>query len=131
MKHDTVCARAAIVLMLAACAPPPATKSPRNPMRFSNTAQVMTFEQLQKMTHETAFDALRMMPGYTGRLNQAPAQRFALILDGAYTSSLELLAGLRATDLYEIRIVGESYALRSFGGPEIVVTTLARRGRSH
>ena len=81
------------------------------------------------MPGATALDALGTMPSYFGRTTRQPAPRFILILDGTRTSNLEMLNGIQAGDVYEIRVIGESQSVGIQGEVEIVVTTIARRAR--
>lgn len=84
----------------------------------------MTVEQLSQMQGVTALDVLRSMPAYAARVGVSQAPRFTLILDGLRAKDLDILGSIRATELFEIRIVPESQANAVYGSAEIVVTTL-------
>ena len=77
------------------------------------------------MPGATAFDALHPLPSYLSRTMRVPAPRLVLVLDGMRTSNLDFLNVIRATDLFEIRVVGESQSVGYPGEVEIVVTTRA------
>jgi hypothetical protein len=81
------------------------------------------------MPSATAFDALETMSSYFGRTTRQPTPRFVLILDGTRTSNLEMLKGIQASDVFEIRVIGESQSMGNQGEVEIVVTTVARHAR--
>jgi hypothetical protein len=81
------------------------------------------------MPSSSAFDALQTLASYMGRTMRQPAPRFILILDGTRTTNLEMLKGIQASDVFEIRLIGESQSLGDPGEVEIVVTTLASRAR--
>lgn len=80
-------------------------------------------ERLHGLVGLSALEALRMVPGYSSRANRPMPSRFVLILDGTRSSDLEPLRAIRATDLFEIHVVGETAT--STGDVEVVVTTLA------
>jgi hypothetical protein len=94
-----------------------------------SSSSVLRADRLHKMPGATALDALETMSSYFGRTTRQPAPRFILILDGTRTSNLEMLKGIQAGDVYEIRVIGESQSVGNQGEVEIVVTTIAGRAR--
>ena len=119
-------AAAAITIAFAVACAPVTTRVTADASRL-DSSPVMTAERLRKLTGLTAFDALRTMPSYFSRMNQAPTPRFTLVLDGARVSGFELLDTIQATDVLEIRIVSPYRSALGFDGPEVVVTTIAGR----
>lgn len=109
------------------CVRPPAGAGQFVPAASSNS--VLRAERLQKMPGSSAFDALETLPIYMGRTMRRPAPRFVLILDGTRTSSLEMLRGIQASEVFEIRVIGESQSIGDPGEVEVVVTTLASHPR--
>lgn len=125
MKHRTILVTLAVLFALApACARPPARAGEATPAASSNS--ILRADWLQKMPGLTAFDALHALPAYMGRTLRQPTPRFILVLDGTRTSNLDLLRGLQASELFELRVVGESQSIGDPGEVEIIVTTLAR-----
>lgn len=99
------------------------------PSPASSSTSVLRADRLQKMPSSSAFDALQTLASYMGRTMRQPAPRFILILDGTRTTNLEMLKGIQASDVFEIRLIGESQSLGDPGEVEIVVTTLASHAR--
>jgi hypothetical protein len=127
MRSATASLATAIGVTVAVACARPLVSAPRatsDAMRLTGRSPVMTVEQLRQMPGVTALDALRTMPGYTARVGEVGAPHFTLILDGLRAKDLGVLSSIRATDLFEIRILSESQANGSFGGAEIIVTTL-------
>jgi hypothetical protein len=112
------------VPLLAACASTMPRGSEIAPLPSSHA--VLTADRLRKMVGVTAFDALRTMPSFLSLTTRQPGPRFLLIIDGARTSTLDLLKNFQATDLLEIRVVGDSQSLDSSGEVQILVITQAR-----
>jgi hypothetical protein len=119
---------APVVLALAVCCTHPSSEYvPTIPLASSNT--VLRLDRLGKMTGATALDALHTLPSYLSRTMRQPGPRFLLILDGMRTSSLQYLENIQATDVYEIRVIGESQSLETQSDVQIVVTTVAAHDR--
>ena len=95
------------------------------PAPDASSSSVLRADRLQKMPASSALDALQTLPIYMGRTMRQPAPRFVLILDGARTSSLDVLKSIRASDVFEIRVIGESQSIADPGEVEVIVTTLA------
>lgn len=95
------------------------------PAPLASTNSILRFDRLAKMPGATAFDALHTLPSYLSRTMRVPAPRLVLVLDGMRTSNLDFLNVIRASDLFEIRVVGESQSIGYPGEVEIVVTTRA------
>ena|SRR5215831_165059 len=109
------------------CTRPSAGVGEPAPAVSSNS--ILRANRLQKMPGASALDALETLPIYMGRTMRRPEPRFVLILDGTRTSSLEMLRSIQASDVFEIRVIGESQSIDRPGEVEIVVTTLASRAR--
>ena len=109
------------------CARPPVPAGQPAPV-FSSTS-VLRADRLQKMPSSSAFDALQTLASYMGRTMRQPAPRFILMLDGTRTTNLEMLKGIQASEVFEIRVIGESQSIGDPGEVEIVVTTLASHAR--
>jgi hypothetical protein len=109
------------------CAPSPVPAGQPAPV-FSSTS-VLRADRLQKMPSSSAFDALQTLASYMGRTTRQPAPRFILVLDGTRTTNLEMLKGIQASEVFEIRLIGESQSIGVPGEVEIVVTTLASHAR--
>jgi hypothetical protein len=109
------------------CAPSPVPAGQPAPV-FSSTS-VLRADRLQKMPSSSAFDALQTLASYMGRTMRQPAPRFILVLDGTRTTNLEMLKGIQASEVFEIRVIGESQSIGVPGEVEIVVTTLASHAR--
>ena len=126
MKRRTVPVTLAALLVLSSpgCAWPPARTGEATPAASSNS--VLRADWLQKVPGLTAMDALQALPAYMARTMRQPAPRFVLVLDGTRTSNLDLLKGIQASELFEVRVLGESQSLGEPGEVEIIVTTLAR-----
>lgn len=125
VKHHTPLVTLAVLLaMSSGCTQPPMRASEAMPAASSNS--VLRADWLQKVPGLTAMDALHTLPAYMGRTMRKPAPRFVLVLDGTRTSNLDLLQSIQATDLFELRVVGESQSIGDPGEVEIIVTTLAR-----
>ena len=99
------------------------------PALAASSNSVLRADRLQKMPGSTAFEALRTLPIYMGSTQRQPAPRFVLVLDGTRTSNLEMLKGIQASDVLEIRVIGESQSISYPGEVEIIVTTIASRTR--
>jgi hypothetical protein len=91
----------------------------------------MTAEQLSKLQGLTALQALGTMPSYRSTRNQSPSAPFTLVLDGTRVYDLDFLKSICATDVYEIQVKRASENAYGFGGPEVIVTTMAGRRRTH
>jgi len=109
------------------CARPPVGVGELAPA-FSSTS-ILRADRLQKMPGSSAFDALQTLASYTGRTTRQPAPRFILIIDGTRTTNVEMLKGIQASEVFEIRLVGESQSIGNPGEAEIIVTTFARHAR--
>ena len=90
---------------------------------------ILRADRLQRMPGASALDALQTLPIYMGRTMRVPAPRFVLVLDGTRTSSLEMLRSIQASDVFEIRVIGESQSIGYPGEVEVIVTTLASHAR--
>jgi hypothetical protein len=99
------------------------------PSPASSSTSVLRADRLQKMPGSSAFDALQTLATYMGRTMRQPAPRFILILDGTRTTNLGMLQGIQASEVFEIRVIGESQSIGNPGEVEIVVTTLASHSR--
>lgn len=125
MKHHCVLVTVVVLLALSpGCARPPERISEATPAASSSS--VLRADWLQKVPGLTAMDALHTLPAYMGRTMRQPVPRFILVLDGTRTSNLDLLKGIQASELFELRVVGESQSIGDPGEVEIIVTTLAR-----
>jgi hypothetical protein len=122
--HGALVTTAVLLVLAPGCASFPARAGEATPAPSSTS--VLRAEWLQKVPGLTALDALHTLPAYAGRTMRQPAPRFILVLDGTRTSNLDLLKGIQASDLFELRVVGESQSIGEPGEVEIVVTTLAR-----
>jgi hypothetical protein len=89
----------------------------------------LSAQRLAKLGSLTAFDALQTMPSYVSPVHQGNAPRVVLILDGSKSHDLELLKGIKASEVFEIRVVGDIEADVPPGDLEVRVTTLGRRNR--
>ena len=118
-------ASAALVMFALGCGRTAASTD--QPVPAASSTSILRGDRLQKMPGATAFDALQMMATYMSRTMRQPAPRLVLVLDGTLTSNIELLKSIQASDVFEIRVVGESQSLGDQGGVEIVVTTVARQ----
>ena len=128
MKPATAVVTPAVLLVLAlGCARSPTPIDGLTPAASSTS--ILRSDRLQRMPASTAFDALQTLASYMNRTTRQPAPRFILVLDGARTANLEMLRGIQARDVYEIRVIGESQSLGSPGEVEIVVTTVAQHNR--
>lgn len=125
MKYHTTPVTLAVLLALSpGCARTPLRTGEATPAASSNS--VLRADWLQRVPGLTALDALNTLPAYRGRTMRQPAPRFILVLDGTRTSNLDLLKSIQATELFELRVLGESQSIGDPGEVEIVVTTLAR-----
>jgi len=128
MRFANALVTTAVLLALTpGCARTPVPAGQETPA-FSSTS-VLRADRLQKMPSSSAFDALQTLASYMGRTMRQPAPRFILMLDGTRTTNLEMLKGIQASDVFEIRVIGESQSLGEPGEVEIIVTTLASRAR--
>jgi hypothetical protein len=118
---------AVLLAFTSACTRSPARGGEVTPAVSSTS--VLRADRLQKMPSSSAFDALQTLASYMGRTMRQPAPRFILILDGTRTTNLEMLKGIQARDVFEIRLIGESQSLGDPGEVEIIVTTLASHAR--
>lgn len=100
------------------------------PALAASSNSVLRADRLRKMPGSTAFDALQTLPIYMGSTQRQPAARLVLVLDGTRTSNVEMLKGIQASDVLEIRVIGESQSIGYPGEVEIIVTTIASRARS-
>jgi len=116
-----------LVALTTACTRPPTGFAGAAPAVSSNS--VLRADRLQKMPGASAFDALETLPSYFGRTTRVPAPRFVLILDGTRTSNLQMLKSIQASEVFEIRVVGESQSIDRQGEVEVIVTTLASHPR--
>ena len=82
-------------------------------------------ERLEKMTYLTAYDALPLIPGFTRRVKQSENPHFNLWLDGTFTTEIEILKLVRATEVREMRMIGENRTLVDEGRIELVVRTFS------
>jgi hypothetical protein len=119
----TLVTAAVLVVFTAGCARSPERAGQLTPAASSTS--ILRADRLQRMPGSTAFDALQTMATYMGRTQRQPAPRFILVLDGTRTSNVEMLKGIQASDVFEIRVVGESQSVGNPGEVEIVVTTQA------
>jgi len=128
MRFANALVTTAVLLALTpGCARPPGRAG--EPEAALSSTSVLRGDRLQKMPGSSAFDALRTLATYMGRTTRQPAPRFILILDGTRTTNLEMLKGIQASEVFEIRVIGESQSLGEPGEVEIIVTTLASRAR--
>jgi hypothetical protein len=118
---------AGLLALVPACTRPPAGAGGFVPAASSNS--ILRAERLQKMPGSSAFDALQTLPIYMGRTMRQPAPRFVLILDGTRTSNLGMLRSIQASEVFEIRVIGESQSIGDPGEVEVIVTTLASHPR--
>ena len=118
---------AGLLTFASGCSRPADGSAEPAPAVSSNS--ILRADRLQKMPGTSAFDALQTLPVYMGRTMRVPAPRFVLILDGTRTSSLEMLRGIQASEVFEIRVIGESQSIGRPGEVEIIVTTLASHAR--
>ena len=126
MRHKKIVTTTAILLaMTSACGRSAAPIRPATPAPSSTST--LRADWLHRMVGLTAFDALRTLPAYMGTTMRQPSPRFILVIDGTRTSNLDLLTSIQASELFELKVVGESQSLGSTGDVEIVVTTLASR----
>jgi hypothetical protein len=125
-------AKALVATVILLAFTPGCSRSPvpaGQPSPASSSTSVLRADRLQKMPGSSAFDALQTLASYMGRTMRQPAPRFILILDGTRTTNLEMLKGIQASDVFEIRLIGESQSIGDPGEVEIVVTTLASHAR--
>ena len=118
---------AVIVALTLGCGRPPALDG--RPVPAASNNSVLRADRLQKMPGSTAFDALQTLPVYMGRTQRQPAPHFVLVLDGTRTSNLEMLRGIQASEVFEIRVIGESQSIGYPGEVEVIVTTIASHAR--
>jgi hypothetical protein len=118
---------AVLLAFTSACTRSPVPAGQPAPV-FSSTS-VLRADRLQKMPSSSAYDALQTLASYMGRTMRQPAPRFILVLDGTRTTNLEMLKGIQASEVFEIRLIGESQSIGVPGEVEIVVTTLASHAR--
>ena len=127
MRSPIVLVAVVVVAFAVGCTRSPAT--PGRPAPASSSTSVLRADRLQKMPGSSAFDALQTLASYMGRTMRQPAPRFILILDGTRTTNLGMLQGIQASEVFEIRVIGESQSIGNPGEVEIVVTTLASHAR--
>jgi hypothetical protein len=118
---------AGLLAFVPGCTWPPAGTGGTAPAASSNS--ILRAERLQKMPGSSALDALQTLPIYMGRTMRQPAPRFVLILDGTRTSNLGMLRSIQASEVFEIRVIGESQSIGDPGEVEVIVTTLASHPR--
>jgi hypothetical protein len=128
MRSATILVAPVVVVAFAVgCTRSPAT--PGQPAPAFSSTSVLRADRLQKMPSSSAFDALQTLASYMGRTMRQPAPRFILMLDGTRTTNIEMLKGIQASEVFEIRVIGESQSIGNPGEVEIVVTTLASHAR--
>ncbi len=118
---------AVLLMVTPGCARPPVSAG--QPWPASSSTSVLRADRLQRMPGSSALDALQTLASYMGRTMRQPAPRFILILDGTRTTNLEMLKGIQASEVFEIRVIGESQSIGHPGEAEIIVTTLASHAR--
>jgi hypothetical protein len=123
----TLVTTAGLLAVLPACTRLPAGTGELAPAVSSNS--ILRADRLQKMPGASALDALQTLPIYMGRTMRRPEPRFVLFLDGTRTSSLEMLRGIQASEVFEIRVIGESQSIDRQGEVDVIVTTFASRAR--
>jgi hypothetical protein len=126
MKSANVLVALTVLSLTAACAGSAGPSGP-TPGYASNT--VIRGDKLQKMPGASAFDALQTLPVYIRTMRQQ-APRVVLIVDGVRNGSVEILKGIQARDVFEIRMTDEAQTPAIPGEVEVIVTTLAGRARS-
>ena len=89
----------------------------------------LSAQRLQKLGSLTAFDAVQTMPSYFSPVHQWSPPRVVLVLDGSRSHDLDVLKGIRASDVYEIRVFGDTDAGVNRGELEVRVTTLGGHNR--
>ena len=123
-------ASAIALTLTVACAPALDPRSTYAVRPLTTSSPAMTADRLSKLEGLTALQALRTMPSYSAAANQSPPPRFTLVLDGMRIADLDFLKSICATDVYEIQVRRASENAYGFGGPEVIVTTMAGRRRT-
>ena len=113
------CAIALVATWVVGCTsgrPPAAAPSP--------SVSALSAERLRNLSLSSAFEALSYIPEYLSQQNRRPAARFVLYLDGVRAGDLEALKSIRAADVREIRVVGQSRSVATGGEVEVRVSTV-------
>lgn len=120
---------AAVAAAAAGCAGVNVQAGSDGGLPLASDHSTLSAQRLNKLVSLTAFDALQTMPSYMSPMHQWNAPRVVLILDGSKSHDLEVLKGIKASDVFEIRVVGDMEAGVIPGSLEVRVTTVAGRYR--
>jgi hypothetical protein len=120
---------AAVTAAAAGCAGVNAQAEIDGALPVASEHSTLSAPRLKKLVSLSAFDALQTMASYTSPMHQWNAPRVVLILDGSKSHDLEVLRGIKASDVFEIRVAGDMDAGVLPGELEVRVTTLGGRTR--
>ncbi len=120
---------AVFMALAAACAGVQVEAGSDGAPALASEHSTLSAQRLHKLVSLTAFDALQTMPSYMSPMHQWNAPRVVLILDGSKSHDLDVLKGIQASDVFEIRVVGDMEAGVIPGNLEVRVTTLGALNR--
>lgn len=115
----------AVVTPLAACAVNPPLQEDDRSLIVASSLTSVPRDRLEKMTYLSAYDALPLIPGFARRVRKSENPHYNLWLDGTFTTEIEILKLVRASEVREMRMIGENRTLVDDGTIELVVRTFS------